>query len=182
MPSYPGQWQQKRQKRADGRTVGLMNAVAHGQRQQIGAALGKGAAQQGHGLDVGYGVGEGVALQAARRGPWLVASGSAGRTTMARHWGGGTMRHDSHRSAPSQRQRQSRPASRQRHCPDGLQGRKPLRECVRSPSQAGRSGPPERWQQAGRRPTSRNPCPAECRWPCGSPEGRWDASRCSRSL
>jgi hypothetical protein len=68
-------------------------------------------------LNVGHHIGAGV-LAGSRARALLVARGSAGRTTMARHSAGGATRATC-TCRPSLAQRQIRPASRPRRCPDG---------------------------------------------------------------
>ena len=53
--------QENRQERADGRAIRLMDAVGHGDAEQVGAGLGEGEAEHGNGLNVGDDVAQWIA-------------------------------------------------------------------------------------------------------------------------
>ena len=162
-----------RQLRADGSAIGLVNAVAHGDAQQIGPGLGKSQTEDGDGLKIRDDVRQFRNWPAAPPAPWWwKAAQQEAQRWLATQWEGRP--EPRRRNGPHTRQQQTRPTSRRPRYQDGLRARTLLRECDRSPNQAARNERLGRWLQDARLPRSRSPFQEEFRLPCEGPKERWD--------
>ena len=180
MPCSPASGSSRGSNGQKRRAIRLVNAVLHGDAQQVAPRLGKGQPQQRRGLNVGHHVGAGIAVGqhgARLAGRQRLGGQNHNGPPLGRRRDAGHM----HSACPRRPQPQSRPASRPRRCPDGPPAPKPLPESAPSSNPAGQNAPPARWPPAVPPPTSRSPSPAESHCSSESPEES-PAAHCSQQL